>query len=86
MMKRFTLYLTALCFCTTVYAQVTATPAKKPVGPKLWIDSKTIDLGLIPIGQPKIEGVIAWMNDGDETLEVTNINGPCEPIGNKGGN
>ena len=78
-MKRFVLvFLISCCFSSSVFAQSTAVNAKKPVGPKLWIDSKTIDLGLIPVGTQKIEGVIAYMNDGDEALELTNINGPCD--------
>ncbi len=67
-----------VCFCGFVFAQSAEVAAKKHVGPKLWLDSKAIDLGLIPVGQQEIEGVIAYMNDGDETLEVTNISGSCD--------
>ncbi len=41
-----------------VFGQVAGGGAKAPVGPKLWLDSKAIDLGVIAVGQQEIEGVI----------------------------
>jgi hypothetical protein len=65
-------------FFSFAFGQAAGGEAAKPVGPKLWIDSKTIDLGVIAVDQQQIEGVVRYMNEGDETLEITNINGPCD--------
>ncbi len=52
--------------------------ASKTVGrPALWLDSKTIDLGIIPSGEDTIVGTIPIMNDGDEPLEILKVDGPC---------
>lgn len=74
MMKRFVLVY--LLFCGFAFGQVEDTA--KISGAKLWLDSKVVDLGLIPIGQAEIEGAIAYMNDGDDVLRVSNINGSCD--------
>jgi len=52
--------------------------AEESVGPKLWIESKAIDIGFIAVSEQEIEGVIRYINGGDETLEVTNISGSCD--------
>ena len=74
-MKRNIYLLFVVSCCSLVFGDDIG---EKAVGPKLWIDSKTIDLGIIAVGQQEIEGIIAYMNDGDETLEVTNISGSCD--------
>ncbi len=78
-MKRFVFVILVGCsFCHLVFGQAAGGEAAKPVGPKLWIESAAIDLGVIAVGQQEIEGIIPYMNDGDETLEVTNISGSCD--------
>ncbi len=51
--------------------------SKTPSGPVLWLDSKEIDLGVIPSEQQAIVGTIPIMNDGDEPLEILKVSGPC---------
>ena len=65
--------MVSCCSCAFVFGQAGGGEAAEPVGAKLWIDSAAIDLGFIAVGEQEIEGVIPYMNDGDETLEVTNI-------------
>ncbi len=75
-MKRNIFTLSIVLFVSVLVC--TGFASKTPVGPKLWIESKAIDLGVIAVGQQEIEGVIPYMNDGDETLELTNIHGSCD--------
>lgn len=44
--------------------------SKTPSGPVLWLDSKTIDLGIIPSGENAIVGTIPIMNNGDDSEEI----------------
>ena len=62
----------AFC-CATVGSTNGAT-----VGPKLWLESRTVDVGKIAVDQDKIEGVIRYMNEGDAVLEVSKITGSCD--------
>ena len=64
--------------CTGLAGEKDSSASKTPVGPKLWIGSLAIDIGLIAVDQQEIKGVIPYMNEGDETLEVTNITGSCD--------
>lgn len=66
-MKRYLLFTVASCFCGLAFAQGADGDATKPVGPKLWIESKAIDIGVIAVGQQEIKDIIPYMNDGDET-------------------
>ena len=64
--------------CTGLADKNDSSVSKTPVGPKLWLESKAIDLGVIAVGEQEIKGVIPYMNEGDETLEVSNIKGSCD--------
>ncbi|RKY07808.1 MAG: hypothetical protein DRP66_05905 [Planctomycetota bacterium] len=77
MMRRILLF-GFVCVCGFVFGQVAGGEAAEPVGPKLWLESAAIDLGVIAVGEQEIKGVIPYMNEGDETLEVTNISGSCD--------
>ena len=46
------------CFCGLVFGQSAGSEAAKPVGPKLWLESTSIELGFIAVGQQEIEGVV----------------------------
>ena len=54
-----TVVLLVCCsLCGLVFGRAGGGEAAKPVGPKLWLDSKAIDLGKIAVDQQEIEGVI----------------------------
>ena len=63
--------------CTGLAEKNGSSASKRPEGPALWLDPKTIDLGTIPSEQVTIIGVIPVMNDGDEPLEILKVDGPC---------
>jgi len=46
-------------------------------GPVLWLESRAIDLGTIPVEQEVVLGKIMVMNEGDELLEILKVTGPC---------
>jgi protein-disulfide isomerase len=46
-------------------------------GPAIEIVEKRIDLGDIPLETETIEGVILFINTGDEPLRVNKVDGPC---------
>ena len=60
-----------------VFGQAAGGEAAKPVGPKLWLESKAIDLGIIAVGQQEIEGVIPYMNDGDLLFILNRLRRCC---------
>jgi len=64
-----------VCFCCPGFA---ASREGDSAHPKLWIESTVIDLGKIAVDQNKIEGVIRYMNEGDEVLEISNISASCD--------
>ena len=64
--------------CTGLAGENGFSELKGPFGPKLWLESAAIDLGVIAVGEQEIKGVIPYMNEGDETLEVTSIHGSCD--------
>ncbi len=47
-----------VCVCGLVFGQAAGGDAKAPVGPKLWIESRAIDLGVIAVDQQEIKGVV----------------------------
>ena len=58
-MKRNICTLSIVLFVSgLVFGQAGGGDAAKPVGPKLWLESASIDLGFIAIGQQEIEGVV----------------------------
>lgn len=56
--------------CTGLAEKKASSASKTASGPVLWLDSKTIDLGIIPSGEDTIVGTIAIMNDGDDSEEI----------------
>ncbi|MBN1126826.1 MAG: thioredoxin domain-containing protein [Sedimentisphaerales bacterium] len=50
---------------------------KKVSSPAIWLESRTIDLGPIPVEQEIITGKILFMNEGNEPLEILKVSGPC---------
>ncbi len=53
--------------CTGLANENDSSASKTPVGPKLWLESTAIDIGVIGVGQEEIKDIIPYMNDGDET-------------------
>lgn len=52
--------------CSDLAASNGSSGSEVASGAVLWLDSKTIDLGVIASDQGVIVGVIPMMNDGDE--------------------
>jgi len=69
--------LVSVLGCAGLGGKDASSASKTPGGPVLWLDSKTIDLGIIAAGEETIVGTIPIMNDGDEPLEILKVDGPC---------
>jgi hypothetical protein len=70
-------FVLACSICSGVLAEAAANSTKS-AGPKLWVESTAIDLGRVAVDQDKIEGVIRYIDWGDEVLESA-------PVGHSGG-
>jgi hypothetical protein len=65
------------CSFWLVHAQVDPVIGSESSGPTIWLESKTIDLGTIPVEQEIVTGTIMCMNEGSEPLEILKVSGPC---------
>lgn len=62
--------LVSILGCSGLGGKNGSSASKGVGGPVLWLDSKTIDLGVIPSGEDTIVGTIPIMNDGDDSEEI----------------
>jgi hypothetical protein len=67
----------AICCSSSVFAYVVSSDNEANLSPSIWLESKEIDLGVIPPEQNTIVGAIHFMNEGAQPLEIRKVSGPC---------
>ncbi len=67
--------LTILCIVVFPCKFLSAQPEQtnQSSGSSLWLESKEIDLGVIPPEQNTIVGAIHFMNEGAQSLEIRKV-------------